>query len=551
MPSLTELQSWQGLRASADVLQRSSVASLFAQQNQRFDEFSVSAAGVFLDYSKNRVTREVMGQLFELAIERRLPAAIKAQFSGEQINQSEARSVLHTALRSRKKRLVVKGVDVMTGIREQLAKMAQFVDEVRSGQWRGVTGKPIVDVVNIGTGGSDLGPRVVAEVLADPASNNPGVHFLSNVDGEHLQQILARLDPETTLFIITSKSFTTTETLINATSARQWFRDALGSDVSASQHFIAVSSNVSAAGEFGIDASNIFQMWDWVGGRYSLWSAAGLAIALACGMEVFKELLAGAADLDEHFCQAPMHENLPVILALVGIWNRNFEDIESLMIAPYDQRLASLPAYLQQTDMESNGKSVDSNGKPVGVKTAPIVWGGAGSNIQHSYMQLLHQGSVSVASDFIVSRQPRTGSAYADHHRLLVANCFAQAQALMQGRGQQQAADELIADGVHADQAKVLAAQQQLPGNQPSNMIMVDNLGPRQLGALLALYEQKIFVQGVIWGVNSFDQWGATLGKTLATTILTAMARQRDGQLESVAAGEDSSTLGLIRRYRG
>ena len=492
-----------------------------------------------------------MGQLFEVAIERGLPAAINAMFSGDQINQSEARSVLHTALRSRSKRLVVNGVDVMTGIREQLAKMAQLVDEVRSGEWRGVTGKPIADVVNIGIGGSDLGPRMVAEALADPAASNPGVQFVSNVDGEHLLQTLAGLDPETTLFIITSKSFTTEETLINATSARRWVRDALGSDVSVRSHFVAVSSNVSAAVEFGIDASNVFQMWDWVGGRYSLWSAAGLAIALACGMEVFKELLAGAADLDEHFCQAPMHENLPVILGLVGIWNRNFQDIESLMIAPYDQRLASLPAYLQQADMESNGKSVDSTGKPVGVKTAPIVWGGAGSNIQHSYMQLLHQGSVSVASDFIVSRQPRTGSTYADHHRLLVANCFAQAQALMQGRSQQQAADELIAKGVNPDQAEALAAQQQLPGNQPSNMIMVDNLGPRQLGALLALYEQKIFVQGVIWGVNSFDQWGVALGKTLATTILSTMARQRDGQSAPLAAGEDGSTLGLIRRFRG
>ncbi|MBV1961020.1 MAG: glucose-6-phosphate isomerase [Immundisolibacteraceae bacterium] len=551
MPSLTELQSWQGLQALADVLQRSSVSSLFAQQNQRFDEFSVSAAGVFLDYSKNRVTREVMGQLFEVAIERGLPEAINAMFSGDQINQSEARSVLHTALRSRSKRLVVNGVDVMTGIREQLAKMAQLVDEVRSGEWRGVTGKPIADVVNIGIGGSDLGPRMVAEALADPAASNPGVQFVSNVDGEHLLQTLAGLDPETTLFIITSKSFTTEETLINATSARRWVRDALGSDVSVRSHFVAVSSNVSAAVEFGIDASNVFQMWDWVGGRYSLWSAAGLAIALACGMEVFSELLAGAADLDEHFCQAPMDQNLPVILALVGIWNRNFQDIESLMIAPYDQRLASLPAYLQQADMESNGKSVDSTGKPVGVKTAPIVWGGAGSNIQHSYMQLLHQGNVSVASDFIVSRQPRTGSTYADHHRLLVANCFAQAQALMQGRSQQQAADELIADGVNPDQAEALAAQQQLPGNQPSNMIMVDNLGPRQLGALLALYEQKIFVQGVIWGVNSFDQWGVALGKTLATTILSTMARQRDGQSAPLAAGEDGSTLGLIRRFRG
>ena len=551
MPSLTELQSWQGLQALADVLQRSSVSSLFAQQDQRFDEFSVSAAGVFLDYSKNRVTREVMGQLFEVAIERGLPEAINAMFSGDQINQSEARSVLHTALRSRSKRLVVNGVDVMTGIREQLAKMAQLVDEVRSGEWRGVTGKPITDVVNIGIGGSDLGPRMVAEALADPAASNPGVQFVSNVDGEHLLQTLAGLDPETTLFIITSKSFTTEETLINATSARRWVRDALGSDVSVRSHFVAVSSNVSAAVEFGIDASNVFQMWDWVGGRYSLWSAAGLAIALACGMEVFSELLAGAADLDEHFCQAPMDQNLPVILALVGIWNRNFQDIESLMIAPYDQRLASLPAYLQQADMESNGKSVDSTGKPVGVKTAPIVWGGAGSNIQHSYMQLLHQGSVSVASDFIVSRQPRTGSTYADHHRLLVANCFAQAQALMQGRSQQQAADELIADGVNPDQAEALAAQQQLPGNQPSNMIMVDNLGPRQLGALLALYEQKIFVQGVIWGVNSFDQWGVALGKTLATTILSTMARQLDGQSVPLAAGEDGSTLGLIRRFRG
>ncbi len=551
MPPLVDLQAWQGLQVLAQTLDSCSVSSLFAQQPDRFEDFSIAAAGLFLDYSKNRVTDEVMEQLVKLAQQRELPAAIEAMFSGERINCSENRPVLHTVLRSRATQLVIDGVDVIADVQVQLGKMSHLVEEICSGRWRGMTGKPITDVVNIGIGGSDLGPRLVVEALSDPGLPGLKVQFVSNVDGEHLLQTLAGLHPETTVFIVTSKSFSTRDTLLNAASARQWFIDGMGSDPSVDRHFIAVTNNHQAALDFGINADNILQIWDWVGGRYSLWSAAGLSIALACGMEAFNQLRAGAADLDEHFRHAPLAENLPVMLALIGIWNRNFQDIDTLMVAPYDQRLAALPAYLQQADMESNGKSVGHDGQTVGVNTGPVVWGGVGSNGQHCYMQLLHQGSSAVASDFIVSRQPRDSSRYAGQHQLLVANCIAQAQALMNGRSQQQAVGELKNSGLNPQQVDALAAQQQLPGNQPSNMIMVDQLGPRELGALLAMYEQKIFVQGVIWGINSFDQWGVALGKELAARLLARMTEDPTSPTDVSGDQGDSSTVGLLRRFIG
>jgi len=426
--------------------------------------------------------------------------------------------------------------------------MKRFVHQVRSGGWLGVTGKPITDVVNIGIGGSDLGPKMVAEALFDPIVDPQAelikVHFVSNLDGEHLLHALAGLNAETTLFVITSKTFTTMETLTNARSARRWLGEQTGGEQGVDKHFVAVSCNAEAVAEFGIAEQNRFEFWNWVGGRFSLWSAVGLSIALACGMESFEALLAGAEQMDDHFRTAPLEENMPVLLALVGIWNRNFLDIPSLMVIPYDQRLASFPAYLQQCDMESNGKSVNRHGEPVGVKTAPVVWGAPGTNGQHAYMQLLHQGNEPVASDFIVAMKPRQGSPFADHHPMLVANCFAQAEALMLGGSPGEAA-ALTGGGNSSADAQVLAAQQQLPGNHPSNMLIMDRLTPRTLGALIALYEHKVFVQGIIWGINSFDQWGVELGKQFASRI----SRVMEGE-QSAGIDLDSSTTGLLRRYR-
>ena len=548
MPNVSSLKNWPLLEASAAELKSASIASQFEQDSDRFSRYTLETAGLFLDYSKNQLDDEVMTRLHDLAGERNLVDHIKAMFAGEPINATEGRAVLHTALRSQADDLVVDGINVMPAVHEVLARMKQFVQQVRGGGWQGVTGKPVTDVVNIGIGGSDLGPKMVAEALVVPQlDSQPGglkVHFVSNVDGEQLLATLAGLNAETTLFVITSKTFTTAETLTNARSARRWFVDQTGDEQGVDKHFVAVSCNAAAVTDFGIAEVNRFEFWDWVGGRYSLWSAVGLSIALACGMDAFEALLAGAEQMDEHFRTAPLAENMPVILALVGIWNRNFLDIPSLMVMPYDQRLASFPAYLQQCDMESNGKSVTLGGQPVGVKTAPVIWGAPGTNGQHAYMQLLHQGNEPVASDFIVALQPRQNSPFAEHHPLLVANCFAQAEALMGGRTADEAAATLVAAGYAPMDAQALAVHQALPGSHPSNMLLMDRLTPATLGALIALYEHKIFVQGVIWGINSFDQWGVELGKQLAKTLIT------DLDPAQTPALHDGSTQGLVNRFR-
>jgi len=548
VPTVSSLKSWPPLEASAADLKSVSIASLFEQDSDRFSRYTLEAAGLFLDYSKNRVNHQVMTRLLDLVKERKLLGRIDAMFAGERINTSEGRAVLHTALRSQAEELLVDGANVMPAVHDVLVRMKRFVHQVRSGGWLGVTGKPITDVVNIGIGGSDLGPKMVAEALFDPIVDPQAelikVHFVSNLDGEHLLHALAGLNAETTLFVITSKTFTTMETLTNARSARRWLGEQTGGEQGVDKHFVAVSCNAEAVAEFGIAEQNRFEFWNWVGGRFSLWSAVGLSIALACGMESFEALLAGAEQMDDHFRTAPLEENMPVLLALVGIWNRNFLDIPSLMVIPYDQRLASFPAYLQQCDMESNGKSVNRHGEPVGVKTAPVVWGAPGTNGQHAYMQLLHQGNEPVASDFIVAMKPRQGSPFADHHPMLVANCFAQAEALMLGGSPGEAA-ALTGGGNSSADAQVLAAQQQLPGNHPSNTLIMDRLTPRTLGALIALYEHKVFVQGIIWGINSFDQWGVELGKQFASRI----SRVMEGE-QSAGIDLDSSTTGLLRRYR-
>ncbi len=541
------LKNWQFLQASAEGLKAAHLSSLFDGSDDRFDRYSLEAAGLFVDYSKNLITDEVMSQLVALAQERDLAAQIVAMFAGEPVNSTEQREALHTALRSQADELLVAGTNVMPAVRDVLARMAGFVQQVRNGEWLGVTGKPITDVVNIGIGGSDLGPKMVVEALAGTSQQSIKVHFVSNLDGEHLLQTLAGLNAATTLFVLTSKTFTTMETLTNARSARRWFLEQTGGGSGVNKHFVAVSCNPAAVAEFGIDDANRFAFWDWVGGRYSLWSAVGLSIALACGMDRFEALLGGAQQMDTHFKTAPLRQNMPVLLALVGIWNRNFMNIPSLMVAPYDQRLASFPAYLQQCDMESNGKSVTLQGEPVGVKTAPIVWGAAGTNGQHAYMQLLHQGNQPVASDFIVALQPRTDATFADHHPALVANCFAQAEALMCGRSAAEAVTDLVAAGMSQPEAEKLAAHQVHPGWQPSNMLLMDQLTAETLGALIALYEHKIFVQGVIWGINSFDQWGVELGKQLASRLLKDMAAPTGN---GPTGDRDSSTAGLLQRYR-
>lgn len=538
--------AWQALSDRAEKMSDVSINSLFRNNPQRFDQCSLQAAGLFLDYSKNPLDQPELRLLFDLAQERGVTQAIKAMFDGEAINTSEQRAVLHTALRSSRKSLLVDGENIIPKIADLQRRMADFVDEVRTGRWTGATGKAITDVVNIGIGGSDLGPKMVVEALADPADlSNLRGHFVSNVDGENLRRVVAALDAESTLFVVTSKTFTTAETLLNARSARHWLTSKLGSDAGLERHFIAVSTNAQAVADFGIAEQNRFEMWDWVGGRYSLWSAVGLSIALVCGMDVFRELLKGASAMDEHFQTAPLARNMPVILAMIGIWNRNFLDIPSQAILPYDERLASFPAYLQQCDMESNGKSVTKDGGPVGASSGPVVWGSAGTNAQHAYMQLLHQGTEPVATDFIVALQPRTGSELAHHHPVLVANCFAQSEALMRGRSESQVLDELTTAGMSRVDAERLAPHQEHAGNRPNNMLLMEQLTPESLGALIALYEHKVLVQGVIWGINSFDQWGVELGKQLASRLLDQM----DSELVP-AADTDGSTAGLLRRYR-
>ena len=543
--SATDLRStaaWTALQNHYAHARDWRMRDLFDADTQRFHAFSEEAAGIFLDYSKNAVTRETMDLLCALARERGVEAQRAAMFAGDRINNTEQRAVLHTALRApRGEKLMLDGQDINAEVHAVLDRLGHCAERVRSGDWTGYTGQAITDVVNIGIGGSYLGPKMVCEALRGIAHPRIAMHFVSNVDGHDLYALLARVKPETTLFIVASKTFTTQETMMNAQSARAWFLKT-GEEADLARHFVAVSTNTQAVTDFGIDPANMFGFWDWVGGRYSVWSAIGLPVAIAVGHDGFREFLAGAHGMDQHFCSAPLERNLPAILALVGIWNRNFLGSTSISVAPYHQDLASFPGYLEQLDMESNGKRVDRDGAPLSVATSPVIWGDTGTNGQHAYFQMLHQGTDPVPVDFIAALRP--SHALAGHQEALLANCFAQSEALMRGRTQDEVAAELQAQGLAADRIAALAPHRTFPGNRPSNTLLLQSLTPASLGALIALYEHKVFVQGVIWGINSFDQWGVELGKVLARAIQNELMTAPD------VDAHDASTNGLIARAR-
>ena len=539
MIRLTDLPAWKALKAHHREVADLSMRELFAADPGRFEKFSLRWDEFLFDYSKNRISEETLPLLFDLARQVGLGARIEAMFRGRRINTTEDRAVLHVALRNRGGQpMPVDGVDVMPKVRAVLDKMRVFSEEVRSGRWLGFTGKSMTDVVNIGIGGSDLGPLMVCEALKHYAQPGLRVHFVSNVDATHLAETLKSLDPATTLFIVASKTFTTQETLTNAWSARDWLLAKLGDEAAVGRHFVALSTNGEAVGAFGIDPANMFEFWDWVGGRYSLWSAIGLSIALAVGMDRFEELLDGAHAVDEHFRMAPMEENIPVIMALLGVWYVNFFAAESHAVLPYEQYLSRFPAYLQQGDMESNGKRVTLDGAVVNYATGPIIWGEPGTNGQHAFYQLIHQGTRLVPCDFIAG--VNSHNPLGRHQPILLSNFLAQTEALMKGKNEAEARAELEASGLAPAEVEKLLPHKIFPGNRPTNSLLYRRLTPRTLGALIAFYEHKIFVQGVIWNVNSFDQWGVELGKQLAQTILPEL------EGEQAPTGHDSSTQGLI-----
>ncbi len=538
-PALTSTASFQALESHAVDAKHWNLRQLFASDAQRFPKLTVDAAGLFLDYSKNRLDATTIGLLLDLARERGVEAQRDAMLRGEKINLTEQRAVLHTALRMpRGKALVVDGQDVNADVHAVLDHVKEFTDKVRNGQWLGYSGKQITDIVNIGIGGSDLGPKMAVLALRSYAHPRLKMHFVSNVDGHDMDAALAQVNPVTTLFIIASKTFTTAETMLNAGTARTWFLQNGGKPEDLAKHFVAVSTNTEAVAAFGIDTANMFPFWDWVGGRYSVWSAIGLSVALAVGFGYFADFLAGAHAMDEHFREAPLEQNMPVLLAMVGFWNRQFLDASSLSIAPYHQDLNRFPAYLQQLDMESNGKRVTRNGADVDTVTCPVVWGECGTNAQHAYFQLLHQGTDVTPIDFIAAL--RATHDLPGHHDALLANCFAQSEAFMKGKTADEVRADLAGQSLSDEQIEALVPHKTFPGNRPSNTILMDQLTPVALGALIALYEHKTFVQGVIWDVNSFDQWGVELGKVLAKNIQSELT----GDVKPER--HDSSTNGLI-----
>lgn len=543
MTELTKSRAWQALQMHQTWIAPQHMRDLFARDPQRFDRFSLRVGDLLLDYSKNRILPETMSLLFDLARQADVEGWRDRMFRGEKINVTEGRAVLHVALRNRSNRpILVDGEDVMPKVNAALRQMREFSDAVRSGQWKGCTGKAITDVVNIGIGGSDLGPVMVTEALRPYAKPGLNVHFVSNVDGTHIAETLKRCNAETTLFIIASKTFTTQETLMNAKSAKAWFLKSGGNDSAVARHFVAISTAREQVTNFGIDAKNMFEFWDWVGGRYSLWSAIGLSIAVAIGMDSFEELLAGAHDMDEHFRAAPLEQNLPVTLAMLGVWYNNFFGAESHAVLPYDQYLHRLPAYLQQGDMESNGKRVTRDQTEVNYSTGPIIWGEPGTNGQHAFYQLIHQGTKLIPADFIAPAQ--THNPIGDHHPVLLSNFFAQTEALMKGKTAAEARAELVAAGQSGATLERLVPHKVFPGNKPSNSILLWKITPRTLGVLIAMYEHKIFVQGAIWNVNSYDQWGVQLGKQLASGILPELADDKP------VTAHDASTNGLINAYK-
>ncbi|AIU89881.1 glucose-6-phosphate isomerase [Pectobacterium odoriferum] len=539
----SQTAAWQALQTHFDTMKAVQISELFAQDSDRFAHFSATFDDQMLvDFSKNRITAETMEKLHALARETDLSAAIQSMFAGEKINRTEDRAVLHVALRNRSNTpILVDGKDVMPEVNAVLAKMKDFSERVIGGEWKGYTGKTITDVVNIGIGGSDLGPFMVTEALK-PYKNHLNMHFVSNVDGTHIAETLKPLNPETTLFLVASKTFTTQETMTNAHSARDWFLKTAQDDKHVAKHFAALSTNAKAVGEFGIDTDNMFEFWDWVGGRYSLWSAIGLSIILSLGFDNFEKLLSGAHAMDKHFASTPAEKNLPVLLALIGIWYNNFFGAETEAILPYDQYMHRFAAYFQQGNMESNGKSADRNGNPVDYQTGPIIWGEPGTNGQHAFYQLIHQGTKLVPCDFIapaVSHNPLS-----DHHSKLLSNFFAQTEALAFGKSRDVVEAEFAAAGKSAKDVEHVAPFKVFEGNRPTNSILLREITPYSLGALIALYEHKIFTQGAILNIFTFDQWGVELGKQLANRILPEL--ENDSTIDS----HDSSTNGLINRFK-
>ncbi|MBT9613293.1 MAG: glucose-6-phosphate isomerase [Burkholderiales bacterium] len=543
MAALTRSPAWKALKNHHKQMANVHMRDLFAQDAQRFDKFTLRFNDLLLDFSKNIVTDTTMQLLFDLARQAEVPAWRERLFAGDKINFTENRAVLHTALRNRSNHPIkVAGRDVMPAVNKVLAHMRDFSKRVRSGQWKGYTGHAITDIVNIGIGGSDLGPVMATEALKPYAAPHLQVHFVSNIDGTHLAQTLKPLNPETTLFIVASKTFTTQETLTNARSARDWCLSAARDEKAIAKHFVAVSTNTKEVKAFGIDPANMFEFWDWVGGRYSLWSAIGLSIALYLGMDQFEALLGGAHAMDEHFRSTPLEQNLPVVMGLLGVWYGDFFDAQSHAVLPYDQYLHRFPAYLQQLDMESNGKRVRRDKKTVDYHTGPVLWGEPGTNGQHSFYQLIHHGTKIIPADFLAPAQSQ--NPLGEHHPILLSNFFAQTEALMKGKTEAEVRAELIAAGVTGRKQDQLAPHKVFPGNRPTNSILFKQLDPATLGALIALYEHKIFVQGVIWNINSFDQWGVELGKQLAQKIQPEL--KGDAKVQS----HDSSTNGLINYYK-
>lgn len=541
MTELTQRATWSAI--AAHTAQLPHMRTLFDTDPLRFDKMSLSCCGLLLDYSKNRANEDTLSLLFSLADEINLTAKIKAMFSGEIINNTEQRAVLHTALRAHAdQQVLVDGHNIIDEVKQTQTKMAQFVDAVTSGKWRGYTGKTITDIVAIGIGGSFLGPKIVTQALRPYWNKSLNCHFVANVDATSLCEKLRLVNPETTLFVMSSKSFGTQETLTNTLSAKQWFLDYGATQADVAKHFVAVTSNVTKATEFGMDADNIFPMWDWVGGRYSLWSAIGLPIALLIGMDNFYALLEGAKEMDDHFLTAPLEQNMPVIMGLLSLLYNNFHNAQSHVVLTYDHYLRGLPAYFQQLDMESNGKSVTLKGTEVAYSTGPIIWGGEGTNGQHAYHQLIHQGTPLIPADFILPLQSH--NPLGEHHVQLASNCFGQTQAMMQGRTYDEALAELNNSGLSEQQKSLIAKHKVMPGNKPSNTILMDKLTPTTLGALIALYEHRTFVQGAVWGINSFDQWGVELGKTLGNDILSRL------QAENDTTELDASSNALINLFR-
>ncbi|WP_152639519.1 glucose-6-phosphate isomerase [Escherichia coli] len=539
----TQTAAWQALQKHFDEMKDVTIADLFAKDGDRFSKFSATFDDQMLvDYSKNRITEETLAKLQDLAKECDLAGAIKSMFSGEKINRTENRAVLHVALRNRSNTPILgDGKDVMPEVNVVLEKMKTFSEAIISGEWKGYTGKAITDVVNIGIGGSDLGPYMVTEALR-PYKNHLNMHFVSNVDGTHIAEVLKKVNPETTLFLVASKTFTTQETMTNAHSARDWFLKAAGDEKHVAKHFAALSTNAKAVGEFGIDTANMFEFWDWVGGRYSLWSAIGLSIVLSIGFDNFVELLSGAHAMDKHFSTTPAEKNLPVLLALIGIWYNNFFGAETEAILPYDQYMHRFAAYFQQGNMESNGKYVDRNGNVVDYQTGPIIWGEPGTNGQHAFYQLIHQGTKMVPCDFIAPAI--THNPLSDHHQKLLSNFFAQTEALAFGKSREVVEQEYRDQGKDPATLDYVVPFKVFEGNRPTNSILLREITPFSLGALIALYEHKIFTQGVILNIFTFDQWGVELGKQLANRILPELKDDKE------ISSHDSSTNGLINRYK-